>query len=121
MRGFAQITSNQWRSKFCIWRFPRESAKLNSWFTQAIQAPEVKPRLLELGLFPVGQCGASFGSFLQQQFEAYGRITGQITDLWLHGLPMTYLQAETDEIGKLQLAGVNAIASKYANTAGTPV
>lgn len=54
-----------------------------------------------------------------QQFEAYGRITGQIADLWMFGLPMTYLQAETDELNKLQLATVNAVAAKYAAPAGT--
>lgn len=56
-----------------------------------------------------------------QQFEAYGRITQQVADLWLHGLPMTYLQAETDEPGKLQIAGVNATAAKYAAPAGTSI
>ena len=56
-----------------------------------------------------------------QQFESYGRITGQITDLWLHGLPMTALQAETDELNKLQLAPVNAVAAKYAAPAGTSI
>ena len=54
-----------------------------------------------------------------QQFEAYGRITGQIAELWMYGLPMTYLQAETDELNKLQLAAVNAVAAKYAAPAGT--
>ena len=56
-----------------------------------------------------------------QQFESYGRITGQITDLWLHGLPMTALQAETDELAKLQLAGVNSVAAKYAAPANTAI
>jgi zinc protease len=56
-----------------------------------------------------------------QQFEAYGRITQQVADLWIYGLPLSALQAETDEIGKLQLAGVNATASKYAHTGGTSI
>ena len=56
-----------------------------------------------------------------QQFEAYGRITGQITDLWLMGLPITTLQAETEELGKLQIANVNSIAAKYAAPAGTSI
>ncbi|MBK9155711.1 MAG: insulinase family protein [Chloracidobacterium sp.] len=54
-----------------------------------------------------------------QQFEAYGRITGQIADLWLNGLPMTSLQAETDEIGKLQLGTVNSVIAKYSAVPGT--
>ena len=48
-----------------------------------------------------------------QQFESYGRIAGQITDLWTAGLPMTDLQKQTDELAKLQLANVNSVAAKY--------
>ncbi len=54
-----------------------------------------------------------------QQFEAYQRIGQQLADLWTAGLPMTTLQAETDELNKLQLGAVNAIAAKYAAPAGT--
>jgi zinc protease len=56
-----------------------------------------------------------------QQFEAYQRIGQQISDLWIAGLPMTYLQAETDELNKLQLGPVNAIAAKYAAPAKTSI
>lgn len=49
-----------------------------------------------------------------QQFEGYGRVAGQIVDLWTSGLPMTDLQKETTELEKLQLAAVNSIAAKYA-------
>lgn len=56
-----------------------------------------------------------------QQFESYGRIAGQITDLWTAGLPMTDLQRETDELAKLQLANVNSIAAKYTRPAETTI
>ncbi|MGI9055708.1 MAG: M16 family metallopeptidase [Pyrinomonadaceae bacterium] len=56
-----------------------------------------------------------------QQFESYGRIAGQITDLWTAGLPMTDLQKQTDELAKLQLANVNSVAAKYAALAGTTI
>ena len=56
-----------------------------------------------------------------QQFESYGRIAEQITDLWTAGLPMTNLQKETDELAKLQLGNVNSIAAKYAAPAGTTI
>jgi tripartite-type tricarboxylate transporter receptor subunit TctC len=52
---------------------PEIVARLSSWFAEAIQSPDVKPKLLDLGLFPIGQCGGSFRTFLQQQFEDYGR------------------------------------------------
>lgn len=56
-----------------------------------------------------------------QQFESYGRIAQQITDLWTSGLPMTDLQKETDELAKLQLANVNSVAAKYAAPTGTSI
>lgn len=56
-----------------------------------------------------------------QQFESYGRIGQQVVDLWVAGLPLTGLQAETDEINKLQLGVVNAAAAKYAAPAGTSI
>jgi zinc protease len=56
-----------------------------------------------------------------QQFESYGRVAGQITELWLHGLPLSALQAETDELNKLQLTGVNSVAARYAAPANTSI
>lgn len=56
-----------------------------------------------------------------QQFESYSRISQQIGDLWIAGLPMTDLQKETEELGKLQIGPVNAVAAKYAAPAGTSI
>src|SRR5690606_675455 len=52
-----------------------------------------------------------------QQFEGYQRIGQQIADLWIAGLPMSTLQAEPEELNKLGLSTVNAIAAKYAEPA----
>ena len=49
-----------------------------------------------------------------QQFEGYGRIGGQILELWGQGLPMTELQREYDETDKATLPSVLAAAKKYA-------
>lgn len=54
-----------------------------------------------------------------QQFEAFSRIGQQVADLWVAGLPMSSLQAETDELMKLNLTRVNSIAAKYAAVPGT--
>ncbi len=56
-----------------------------------------------------------------QQFESYGRIAGQISDLWTAGLPMSNLQKETDELAKLQLAQVNSVAAKYTKPEQTTI
>ena len=47
-------------------------SQLGGWFTEALQAPEIKRSLEPLGLFPVGLCGADFGSFIQEQYDKYG-------------------------------------------------
>jgi zinc protease len=48
-----------------------------------------------------------------QQFESYGRVAGQIADLWSLGLPMTELQREYDATAALTLEAVLAAARKY--------
>ena len=50
------------------------TAQLASWFTAAMQLPEVKPKLVNLGLYPVGMCNADFGAHIRKQFDDYGRI-----------------------------------------------
>ena len=36
--------------------------------------PEVKAKLINLGLFPVGTCGAEFAGYLRKQYEEYGHV-----------------------------------------------
>jgi tripartite-type tricarboxylate transporter receptor subunit TctC len=38
----------------------------------AMQAPDVKPKLITLG--PVGMCGAEFSAHIRKQSTEYGRI-----------------------------------------------
>jgi zinc protease len=49
-----------------------------------------------------------------QQFESLSRVVGRIADLWTEGMPMTELQREYDETGKISLEAVRAAAVKYA-------
>jgi tripartite-type tricarboxylate transporter receptor subunit TctC len=48
-----------------------ELAKL---FIAAMQVPEVKTKLVPLGFFPAGKCGADFGAFIRKQYDDYGRV-----------------------------------------------
>ncbi len=50
------------------------AAELASWFKAAMQAPDVKPKLLDLGLYPVGLCGDDFAAHIRKQSDEYGRI-----------------------------------------------
>jgi zinc protease len=52
-----------------------------------------------------------------QQFESYGRIAGQIADLWTLGLPMSELQHEYDATVKATLPATLAAARKYVKAA----
>jgi tripartite-type tricarboxylate transporter receptor subunit TctC len=49
-------------------------AQLSGWFSAALKAPEVKPRLAQQGLFPVGTCGADFGAYMRKLVDEYGRV-----------------------------------------------
>ncbi len=51
-----------------------ELGKLSDWFSTALKAPEVQPRLAQQGLFPVGTCGAPFGAFVRRLADEYTRI-----------------------------------------------
>jgi tripartite-type tricarboxylate transporter receptor subunit TctC len=53
---------------------PETTAQLASWFTAAMEAREVTPKLKTVGLYPVGLCGADFAAYLRKQSEEYGRI-----------------------------------------------
>jgi len=48
--------------------------RLSGWFSSALKAPDMKPKLAQQGLFPVGMCGAEFGAYLRRQVEEYSRV-----------------------------------------------
>jgi tripartite-type tricarboxylate transporter receptor subunit TctC len=53
---------------------PEALTQLSGWFSSAVKAPDMKPKLAQQGLFPVGTCGAEFGAYLRRQGEEYSRI-----------------------------------------------
>jgi tripartite-type tricarboxylate transporter receptor subunit TctC len=56
-------------------RAPKETvSQLSGWFSAALQAPEVKPKLVAQGLFPVGMCGADFAALLRKQYDDFGQV-----------------------------------------------
>ena len=48
--------------------------RLSGAFSSALKAPDMKPKLAQQGLFPVGMCGAEFGAYLRRQVEEYSRV-----------------------------------------------
>jgi tripartite-type tricarboxylate transporter receptor subunit TctC len=53
---------------------PEMLGQLTGWFSAALKAPEVQPRLAQQGLFPVGTCGAEFGSYMRKLVDEYSRV-----------------------------------------------
>jgi len=50
------------------------AAELAAWFKAAMQAPDVRQKLNNLGLYPVGTCLDDFAAHIRRQFDDYGRI-----------------------------------------------
>jgi len=48
--------------------------QLASWFTAAMQAPDVKTKLATQAFHPINLCGAPFGAFLREQNDMFVRI-----------------------------------------------
>jgi len=56
-------------------RTPPDMVKqLSSWFTDAMNAAETKPKLANQGLFASIRCGSDFGAHLRALVDNYGRV-----------------------------------------------
>jgi tripartite-type tricarboxylate transporter receptor subunit TctC len=73
--GYKDYEVDFWWSLFAPAKTPKEIvSQLAEWFTAAMQAPEVKKKLLAQGFTPVGMCGADFAVLLRRQYDEYGRV-----------------------------------------------
>lgn len=73
-QGFPDYEETVWLGVVAPAKTPHDIvAKLGSWFVEALEASDVKPKLRALGLVAVGQCGDAFAAHIQSQFEDYGR------------------------------------------------
>jgi tripartite-type tricarboxylate transporter receptor subunit TctC len=73
--GFGEIEADGWYGLFAPTRTPMDMrARLASWFSTALHAPEVKAKLAVLGHDSVAMCGAEFAVYLHKKFEEYGRV-----------------------------------------------
>jgi zinc protease len=116
-----------------VFAFPQHFSRAGTWIASGgVQTDKTKESAVEFmrelkfiaGEKPITEQELSTARLARirgyaQQFESYSRITGQISDLWTAGLPMTDLQRETEELAKLQLATVNAVAAKYTKPSET--
>jgi tripartite-type tricarboxylate transporter receptor subunit TctC len=49
-------------------------SQLAGWLTAALQAPEFRAKLVPLGLYSAGICGADFAALLRKQYDDVGRV-----------------------------------------------
>jgi tripartite-type tricarboxylate transporter receptor subunit TctC len=71
--GVADYEAVNWIGVLAPAKTPKETvSQLASWFAAAMDAPEVKAKLVVQGLFPAAKCGADFATQLKSEYEAYG-------------------------------------------------
>jgi tripartite-type tricarboxylate transporter receptor subunit TctC len=56
---------------------PDTVSRLAAWFQAALQAPELRAKLVAQGLFPSAACGADFAAFIQRQYDEFGRVIAE--------------------------------------------
>jgi len=72
--GFKDYDQNIWYGLVAPAKTPKEKvAQFEDWLTSALKDPGVREKLLGVGLYPVGTCGADFATHLRKQYEDYGR------------------------------------------------
>lgn len=73
--GYPRYEADIWYGVVAPAKTPKATiTHLAGMFTAAMQAPEVKAKLVAQGLFPAVQCGSDFGAFLRKQYDEFGRI-----------------------------------------------
>jgi tripartite-type tricarboxylate transporter receptor subunit TctC len=71
-------------SQFVLWfgifapaKTPKETiSQYTAWFTGALQAPEVREKLIGQGLYPIGACEADFAAAYRKENDELGRVIG---------------------------------------------
>ena len=73
--GYRDYAAEVWFGAVAPPRTPKEkTAELARWFTEALQAPEVKAKLVSLALYPVAVCGEAFAAHMRKSHEDYARV-----------------------------------------------
>jgi tripartite-type tricarboxylate transporter receptor subunit TctC len=74
-QGFAGYDVEVWLGTVVPAGTPQAAIdQLAKWFTDAMQVPAVRDKLVTLGLYPAGQCGADFARLIRGRDADYARI-----------------------------------------------
>jgi tripartite-type tricarboxylate transporter receptor subunit TctC len=72
--GYKDDQLDLWLGLVVPAKTPKQTtSKLAGWFTAAVQAPEVKAKLLAQGKYPAVTCGADFTVLFRIQYGDFGR------------------------------------------------
>ena len=73
--GFKDYEVEFWNGLVAPGNTPKETvSRIAGWFTAALQNPQVRAKLVAVGLYPVGTCGADFAAQLRRQYDEFGRV-----------------------------------------------
>ncbi len=73
--GYKGVEADAWFGAFAPAKTPAATiSQIEGWFTAAMRVPAAKAKLVGLGLYPVGSCGADFASYLRKEYDSNGRI-----------------------------------------------
>jgi hypothetical protein len=73
--GYKDYGLDYWVGALAPAKTPKETvSQFAGWFTAALQASELRTKLLSLGLYSVGMCGAEFSGLLRKQYDDFGRV-----------------------------------------------
>jgi tripartite-type tricarboxylate transporter receptor subunit TctC len=73
--GYRNVDLEIWYGLFAAAKTPKETvSQLAAWFVSALRVPDVKAKLAVQGIYPVGTCGAEFGTYIRKQYDDYSRI-----------------------------------------------
>jgi tripartite-type tricarboxylate transporter receptor subunit TctC len=73
--GFKDYDLDIWYGLVAPAKTPRDAlAQLADWSASAVKAEDMKPKLAQQGLYPVGVCGAQFAAHLRKQYDDYARV-----------------------------------------------
>jgi tripartite-type tricarboxylate transporter receptor subunit TctC len=73
--GYGDYEAENWFGLVAPAKTPKDVvSQFAEWAKAALLAPEVKTKLVDMALYPVGMCGADFAAHLRKQYENYGRL-----------------------------------------------
>jgi tripartite-type tricarboxylate transporter receptor subunit TctC len=76
--GLKNYEADIWYGLVAPSKTPKEKiAQLTSWLANAMGDPEIRSKLVAVGLYPVGVCGEAFGAHIRKEYEAYGQVISQ--------------------------------------------